>query len=104
MAPPSTTQELQTFLGLATYLGPFIPSLSSLTAPLRELVKKGNTFEWTPSRQAAFETIKSKISEKTTLAYYDPAKKIVLQVDASMKGLGQRFSRKANLLLLPAKR
>ena len=88
MAPPSTTKELQTFLGLATYMGPFIPSLSSLTAPLRELVKKGNTFEWTPSHQKAFETIKTKISEKTTLAYYDPAKEIVLQVDASMKGLG----------------
>ena len=88
MAPPSSTHELQTFLGLATYMGPFIPSLSSLTAPLRELVKKGNTFEWTPSHQKAFETIKTKISEKTTLAYYDPAKKVVLQVDASMKGLG----------------
>ena len=46
MAPPSTPQEPQTFLGLATYMGPFIPSLSSLTAQLRELVKKGNTFEW----------------------------------------------------------
>ena len=88
MAPPSITQELQTFLGLATYMGPFIPSFHSLTAPLWELVKNGNIFEWTPSHQAAFETIKSKISEKATLAYYDPAKKIVLQVDASMKGLG----------------
>ena len=71
-------------------MGPFIPSLSSLTAPLRELVKKGNTFKWTPSHQAAFETIKSKISEKTTLAYYDPAKKIVLQVDVSMKDQGRQ--------------
>ena len=48
MAPPCSTQELQTFLGLATYMGPFIPSLSTLTAPLQELVKDGNTFDWNP--------------------------------------------------------
>ena len=64
-------------------------------------VKKGNKFEWTPSHQAAFEIIKSKITEKTTLAYYDPANKIVLQVDASMRG--NTSPMKANLLFLPAK-
>ena len=88
MAPPSTTQELQTFLGLATYMGPFIPSLSTLTGPLRELVMKENTFEWTPSHQESLDTIKSKISDNTTFAYYDPTKEVTLQVDASTKGLG----------------
>ena len=33
LAAPTTTQELQTFLGLVTYMGPFISSLSTLTAP-----------------------------------------------------------------------
>ena len=59
MAPPSTTQELQTFLGLGTFMGPLIPILGTLTAPLRELVKKGNAFEWTPRHQESFDTIKS---------------------------------------------
>ena len=35
MTPPTSKQELQAFLGLATYLGPFIPNLSMLTSSLR---------------------------------------------------------------------
>ena len=31
---PTNITELQEFLGLVTYLSPFIPSLSTLTAPL----------------------------------------------------------------------
>ena len=34
MSAPKSRQELQTFLGLANHLGPFIPNLSTLTAPL----------------------------------------------------------------------
>ena len=34
MSAPTSRQELQTFLGLANYMGPFIPNLSTLTAPL----------------------------------------------------------------------
>ena len=34
MPPPEGPQELQKFLGMTTYLSPFIPSLSTLTAPL----------------------------------------------------------------------
>ena len=87
MAPPTSKQQLQSFLGLATYMGPFISSLSTLTAPLRELVKDGSPFNWNPTHQQAFEAIKSAISAETTLAYYDPAKEVTLQVDASMAGL-----------------
>ena len=88
LAPPTTTQELQTFLGLVTYMGPFISSLSTLTAPLRELVKGNSVFDWNPAHQQAFDAIKNAISAETTLAYYDPAKEVTLQVDASMAGLG----------------
>ena len=88
LAPPTTTQELQTFLGLVTYMGPFISSLSTLTAPLRDLVKGNSVFDWNPAHQQAFDAIKNAISAETTLAYYDPAKEVTLQVDASMAGLG----------------
>ena len=51
MTKPRDRRELQTFLGLATYMGPFIPNLSSITAPLREILKKKNTFEWNENYQ-----------------------------------------------------
>ena len=43
---PTNVTELQEFLGLVTYLSPFIPGLSTLTAPLLELLKKDTDFIW----------------------------------------------------------
>ena len=45
MSAPTIRQELQTFLGLAIYMGPFIPNLSTLTAPLQELLKESRQFD-----------------------------------------------------------
>ena len=88
MTKPRDRREDQTFLGLATYMGPFIPNLSSITAPLREILKKKNTFEWNENYQRAFDKVKQAISEEITLNYFDSTKEVVLQVDASTKGLG----------------
>ena len=44
ISAPTNSQELLSFLGLATYMSPFIKNLSSLAAPLRELTKKDSTF------------------------------------------------------------
>ncbi|KAL9964953.1 hypothetical protein ACROYT_G028670 [Oculina patagonica] len=88
MSSPTNRQELQTFLGLANYMGPFIPKLSSLTAPLRELLKENYQFQWSLAHQDAFEKVKDSVSNEVTLTYFDPRKEIILQVDASLKGLG----------------
>ena len=37
---PTNMTKLHEFLGRVTYLSPFIPGLSTLTAPLHELLKK----------------------------------------------------------------
>lgn len=88
MKAPENEKELQSFLGLATYMGHFIQNLSTLTAPLRELLTKSNKFEWSPSHEEAFQRIKNAITEEVTLAYFDAKKEITVQVDASMKALG----------------
>ena len=88
MSSSTNRQELQTFLGLANYMGPFIPNLSTLTAPLRELLKEDNRFKWYAAHQESFNKIKDSISNEITLTYFDPMKETILQVDASMKGLG----------------
>ncbi|KAK3744210.1 hypothetical protein QZH41_003557 [Actinostola sp. cb2023] len=88
MKEPADRRELQSFLGLATYMGPFIPNLSIFTAPLRELLKDDKTFEWNSEYQKAFERIKKSINEEITLTYFDDKKEVALQVDASKKGLG----------------
>ena len=46
MPPPENQSQLQQFLGMVTYLSSFIPSLSTHTAPLWELLKKDSEFMW----------------------------------------------------------
>ena len=85
---PTNITELQEFLGLVTYLSPFIPGLSTLTAPLWELLKKDIDFIWNCTYDAAFEWVKEAVISDTTLRYFDPSLPVTIQVDASQVGLG----------------
>ena len=80
--------ELQEFLGLITYLSPFIPGLSTLTTPLWELLKKDTDFNWNCTYNAAFQQVKEAVVSDTTLSYFDPSLPVTIQVDASHVGLG----------------
>ena len=86
--PPKDRKQLQEFLGLTTYMSPFIPQLSTITAPLRDLLKKDAEFHWSSQNNTSFNNIIRLICQQTTLAYYDPHKISTLQVDASSRGLG----------------
>ena len=85
---PKNVTELQEFLGLVTYLSPFIPGLSILTAPLRELLKKDTDFSWNRTYDITFEWVKEAVISDTTLRYFDPSLPVTIQVDASQVGLG----------------
>ena len=88
MPPPQNKSQLREFLGMITYLSPFISNLSAQTASLRELLKQDSDFQWSPSHQQAFNELRNKICEDATLAYFDTSKPTTVQVDASMHGLG----------------
>ena len=44
MTAPTDKQQLQSFLGMVSYMGTFIPNLSHHTEPLRAMLKKDNVF------------------------------------------------------------
>lgn len=85
---PRNTNEMQQFLGIVQYMSPFIPNLADRTEPLRALIRKESEWQWTESHQKAFDNVKSVIGAECTLTYFDPKQATVIQVDASMKGLG----------------
>lgn len=85
---PETAEELRSFLGLINYLGKFIPNLSTMTAPLRELLKKDTKFKWEQTHFEAFEQIKREVSDPRNLGYYSPYDETILIADASPVGLG----------------
>ena len=85
---PTNVTKLQEFLGLITYLSPFIPGLSTLTTPLWELLKKDTDFIWNCTYDTTFEQVKEAVISDTTLRYFDPSLPVTIQVDASQVGLG----------------
>ncbi|XP_055542786.1 uncharacterized protein K02A2.6-like [Wyeomyia smithii] len=88
---PSNPDELQLFLGKATYYNSFIPNLSARSRCLRDMLLK-DSFEWNPERVAAYEDIKSALVSPKVLMQYDPALPLLLATDASKSGLGAVLS------------
>ena len=100
---PTNVTELQQFLGLVTYLSPFIPGLSTLTAPLCELLKKDTDFIWNCTYDATFQQVKEAVVSDTTLRYFNPSLPVTIQVDASQVGLGAALMQNGKPVPLPAR-
>ena len=90
MTVPETKWQLQSFLGMVTYMGNFIPHLSHHTEPLRQLLKKDITFYWDDQLTQSFQEIKTLLKRATSklLGYYDWRKEVIVQADASLRDLG----------------
>ena len=85
--PPNTAAEVRSFLFFAGASADFISGFAQITAPLRELIKDGTQFHWTPEHQQAFEQTKTMMSSDTSMAYFDPSRKTKLKTDAGPKGI-----------------
>ena len=100
---PTNVTEIQEFLGLPTYLSPFIPCLSTLTVPLCELLKKDTEFTWNCTYNAAFQHVKEAVISDTTLRYFDPSLPVTIQVDASQVGLGVALLQNGKIMAFASK-
>ena len=101
--PIPANRELQQFLGMIQYLNPFIPKLSSKTAPLRSLLKKDTEYQWNETLNIAFQNLKDHIHENICVAYFKPNAKTI-QVDASMSGLGATLINDNKIVAFTSKR
>ena len=88
MPPPQDVAAVQRLLGLAQYLSKFLPYLSDITKPLRELTQKDTVWVWGPAQQEALENLKMAVSSTPILRYYNVNEEVTLQCDASQTGLG----------------
>ncbi len=88
MEEPLDVKVLQSFLGLATWLGRYTRGLSTIAAPLRDLCKQDVEFVWGQEHTKVFESLKSTLTSPAVLQYYDEKKPLTIQVDASLCGLG----------------
>ena len=87
LSEPRNFGELESVLGMLAYVSKFIPNLSEINAPLREL-KKSKEWRWGFEHRVAFKNIKQVLGSSPCLKYYNVAEPILISVDASAKGLG----------------
>ena len=87
-ARPESKQDVQRLLGMVNFIAKFAPKMSDVTAPLRELIKKGIEFHWLETHEQAFTKLKDMLTQPETLKYHDVTKSVTLQVDSSLHGMG----------------
>ena len=87
MTPPIDKQQLASFIGMVTYMGN--TSISSHGASLGN-VEQDSVFHWEQMANSSFQKIKDLIAKTVTqlLRYYDRTKPVVVQANASQRGLG----------------
>ena len=88
MPRPTTKQETLSLLGFVNYLAKFLPHLSEVAQPLRELKTKNARFMWSSQHHKSFTEVKKLVSAHPVLKYYDMDAEVTIQCDASEKGLG----------------
>ncbi|KAL1446815.1 hypothetical protein WDU94_012377, partial [Cyamophila willieti] len=92
MPKPSNADEVRRFLGLVTYYSRFIPDFSTLSYPLRCLLKKNHQWCWTAQCEAAFLNLKSVLCSDKVLMPFNPSLPVVLTTDASPYGVAAVLS------------
>lgn len=85
---PKDVSELRSFLGLVNFYAKFVRNLSSILAPLYDLLKKDITWRWNKDCENSFMRIKSILSSAEVLTHYDPEQPLFLTCDASARGVG----------------
>ena len=88
MPTPTDVQSVQRLVGFVNYLSRFMPSLSDVLEPMRQLSRPDVAWHWDFPQQQAFAKIKQMITAAPVLAYYDPSEPLAIQCDASNKGIG----------------
>ena len=109
---PTSSKEVQSFIGLASYYRRFIPNFVKWAGPLHALIIPASTkykvpvgmmkkseipeFVWSKECQEGFDKLKEALTIAPILAYPDYSKPFLLETDASLRGLGAVLSPKSD--------
>ena len=87
MPAPTDVAGVNRYLGMVQYLSKFLPHLSDMTKPLRDLPRKEKEWCWEENPEMALRKIKDAVSTTPVLQYYSRDEEVTLQCDASQFGL-----------------
>lgn len=77
---------------MITYYARFIPNLSTITYPLRCLLRQNYKWKWDAACESAFIRLRTEIASDRVLIPYDPELPLLLARDVSPTGVAGIFS------------
>lgn len=103
---PVTVRALRRFLAMVNFYRRFIPRAAELQLKLYDLIKSrrkndSTPIQWSGETIEAFEECKQSIVNAALLAHPHPTGEILLDVDASDKGIGAVLQQKVNNRIVP---
>ena len=81
-------KSLLRFNGTVQYVAEFLPRLSDMAHPLRQLTRKTAEWIWSEAQEKAWSDIKTATTQAPVLRFYSLQDEVALQYDASETGLG----------------
>lgn len=87
MPEPTNVSEVRAFIGSLNFYRMFVKNMSTILAPLYELLKKNSSFVWSEECKQAFRSVKQILSSDKVLCHYDNSRPVKLICDASDKGI-----------------
>ena len=96
---PEDKEQLRSFQGLASYYRRFVPNFSKVVAPLNSLLNEPHdqltagkprkqSILWTDVADSAFKQVKQLLTTAQVLIYPNFRQEFIVEVDASLQGLG----------------
>ncbi|BET00273.1 multicellular organismal development [Nesidiocoris tenuis] len=85
---PRTPKEVRQFCGTCSWYRRFVRDFSTRIAPLHNLLKKGQKFNWSEEAERAFLDIRQALIQSPVLSCPDFQQPFELHTDASAYGLG----------------
>ena len=89
---PVNKDQLQSFLGLASYYRKFVQDFATIAEPLNRLTRKNTVFKWDAGCQESFSRLKYALTHHPILSYPDFTQKFQLTTDVSQAGIGAVLS------------
>lgn len=89
---PTSTKEVRSFLGLASYYRRFVHAFADKARPLHQITEKGRRFQWTEACEGSFQALRKALTQTPVLALPDMQRPFILDTDASNEGLGAVLS------------
>ena len=85
---PKCVKNVRQFLGLTSFYRRHVEGYSHIASPMNALLRKSNTFAWTPECAQAMQSLKKALTQTPVLAYPEYDQPFILYTDASKIAIG----------------